>query len=209
MKILCVANNYNRVEKGEIETTTPIIFTKPDSAILKKNKPFFLPDFCKEICLTLSPVLIITRLGKTIAERFAYRYYSEITVGIDIHSGDMLNSLSANGLSWDLATGFDGSSPLGTFIPTADIPDIKDIDFRLDINGNTVQQYNIKDLTFSSDTIVSYLSRYFTLKTGDLIFISGSKSVQPFSIDCSTPHTSSIDIKAYLNNNLLLDFPIV
>ncbi len=200
MKIICIGRNYREHAK-ELNNPVPeepIFFMKPDSSIILKNKPFFLPDFSDEIHHEVEIVLKINRLGKNIEERFAHRYYEEIGLGIDLTARDLQQKCKAAGKPWEIAKAFDGSAPLGGFVKKQDIPDINSIHFHLDINGKTVQKGNTKDLIFSFDTLISYLSGFVTLKTGDLIFTGTPAGVGPLKIN---DH-----LEGYLEGEKLIDF---
>ncbi|MCM1312480.1 MAG: fumarylacetoacetate hydrolase family protein [Bacteroides sp.] len=173
MKILAVGMNYaehNKELNNTFLPTVPVIFSKPESALLREGKPFFVPDFAERFDYETEIVVRINRLGKNIAERFAYRYYSEITVGIDITARDLQQQLRKEGLPWDICKGFDGSAIIGDFVDKSEFEDINKIRFSLQIDQQTVQEGCTKDMLFSIDQIVAYASRFFTLKTGDLIF---------------------------------------
>jgi acylpyruvate hydrolase len=172
MKIICIGLNYRKhaIEMGWPIPVEPVIFMKPDSAILKKNKPFFLPDFSANIHYEVEVVLKISKLGKGISARFAPRYFDEITLGIDITARDLQGKLTAAGMPWELSKCFDGAAPIGRFMPVAQIRDMSDLDFRLEINGKVVQNSNTSDMIFGFNQLIEYVSKYFTLKTGDLIF---------------------------------------
>ncbi len=149
----------------------PVIFIKPDSALLKDNKPFFIPDFSHDIHYELEIVVRINKLGKNIAERFAHRYYDELTVGIDFTARDLQSDLKAKGLPWELSKGFDSSAAVGEFIPKEALPNpVNNLNFELLKNGNQVQKGNSSDMIHSVDKIIAYVSRFFTLKIGDIIF---------------------------------------
>ena len=186
-------------EMGWDYPAEPVVFLKPDSALLKKNKPFFLPDFSKNIHYEVEVVVKISKLGKGIAAKFAHRYYDEITVGIDITARDIQGRNIKAGLPWDLSKGFDGSAPVGEFIP-ADSVDIRNLDFSLKINDKTVQKSNTSDLIFSVDEIIEYISKYYTLKTGDLIFTGTPSGVGRLN--------RNDNLVAYLGDKPLLDFMI-
>ena len=202
MKIICVGLNYKQhvVEMGWDFPTEPVIFLKPDSALLKNNKPFFLPDFSNNIHYETEVVVKICKLGKSIAAKYAHRYYKEVTIGIDITARDIQDGQIKAGKPWDLAKGFDGSAPVGTFIPLSEVGKIDDIDFRLEINGKTVQKSNTADLIFSVDKIIEYVSRFYTLKTGDLIFTGTPSGVGKL-------HKND-NLVAYLGEKAVLDFVI-
>lgn len=201
MKILAVGLNYesHNVEmKRTFQTEEPVIFMKPESAQLKDGKPFFIPDFSNEVHYETEVVVKIDRLGKHIAEGFAHRYYNEITVGIDFTARDLQRTLKEKGLPWEIAKGFDHSAAFGKFIPKQEFEDIQNLNFHLDINSKTVQQGNTRDMTYSIDKIISYISRYFTLKIGDLIFTGTPAGIGPVEID---DH-----LEGYIEDKKLLDF---
>ena len=202
MKIICIGLNYRKhaIEMGRPFPAEPVVFMKPDSSILKNNKPFFLPDFSSEVHYEVEVVVKITRLGKGILREFASRYYSEITAGIDITARDLQTKLSIDRLPWELSKCFDGAAPLGKFIPVSSVGDVGNLDFRLEINGKIVQQSSTSDMIFSINEIVSYVSRFFTLKTGDLIFTGTPSGVGPLK-----KHDHLV---AYINKMPLLDFMI-
>jgi len=202
MKIICIGLNYRKhaIEMGRPFPAEPVVFLKPDSSILKKNKPFFLPGFSSMIQYETEVVLKINRLGKSIPAKFAHRYYDEVTVGIDITARDIQNRNSAAGLPWELSKCFDGAAPLGRFIPVTSVRDLKSIDFRLELNGKTVQMGNTSDMIFSIDEIIEYVSRFFTLKTGDLIFTGTPQGVGQLR--------KNDNLVAFLGDEQVLDFMI-
>ena len=202
MKIICIGLNYRKhaLEVGRPLPVEPVVFLKPDSSILKNNKPFFLPGFSSMIQYETEVVLKINKLGKGIPVKYAHRYYDELTVGIDITARDIQNRNSAAGLPWELSKCFDGAAPLGRFIPVSTLEDANSIDFRLEINGKVVQQGNTSDMVFSFNEIVSYVSRFFTLKTGDLIFTGTPPGVGPLK--------KNDNLVAFLGDEPLLDFMI-
>lgn len=204
MKIICVGLNYqqhNR-EMGRADSASsdsPVIFIKPDSALLKDNKPFFIPDFSEDIHYELEVVVRINRLGKNIAERFAHRYYDELTVGIDFTARDLQTELKSKGLPWELSKGFDYSAVVGEFIPKEDLSNgVGNVDFELHRNGNQVQLGNTADMIHSIDKIIDYVSRFFTLKIGDIIFTGTPAGVGRVDID---DH-----LEGFLENKKLFDF---
>jgi len=172
MKIICIGLNYRKhaLELGWPIPDEPVVFLKPDSSILKNNKPFFLPDFLGNIHYEVEVVIKISKLGKGISAKFAPRYFDEITLGIDITARDLQTRLKASGMPWELSKCFDGAAPIGNFIPVTDKMNMANLDFRLEINDKVVQMGNTSDMIFGFNDIVEYVSRYFTLKTGDLIF---------------------------------------
>ena len=161
----------------------PIIFTKADSALLKDGKPFFIPDFMGRIDYETEIVVRICRLGKSIPERFAHRYYDALTVGIDFTARDLQKQLRANGQPWDLCKGFDGSAAIGQWVDKEKFLNLNTLPFHLDINGRTVQEGCTADMIFSIDSLIAYISQYFTLKTGDILFTGTPVGVGPVNID--------------------------
>lgn len=203
MKILAVGLNYeshNLEMKRTFESSEPVIFMKPESSQLKDGKPFFIPDFSNEIHYETEMVVKINRLGKNIAEEFAHRYYSEITVGIDFTARDLQRNLKEKGLPWEISKGFDGSAAIGNFVPKQEFANIQNINFHLDINSETVQQGNTRDMIYSVDKIIAYVSQFFTLKIGDLIFTGTPAGVGPVKID---DH-----LQGYIESKKLMDFNI-
>lgn len=187
MKIFAVGMNYIQHNK-ELDGTLykpeePVIFTKADSALLKDSKPFFLPDELGRIDYETELVVRICRLGKSIPQRFAHRYYDAVTVGIDFTARDLQNKLRAEGKPWDLCKGFDGSAAIGGWVSIEKFRDIQAIHFRLDINGNTVQEGCSSDMLFKVDEIIAYISQWFTLKTGDILYTGTPAGVGPVHID--------------------------
>lgn len=187
MKIFAVGMNYIQHNK-ELDGTLykpeePVIFTKADSALLKDSKPFFLPDELGRIDYETELVVRICRLGKSIPQRFAHRYYDAVTVGIDFTARDLQNRLRAEGKPWDLCKGFDGSAAIGEWVSIEKFRDIQAIHFRLDINGNTVQKGCSSDMLFKVDEIIAYISQWFTLKTGDILYTGTPAGVGPVHID--------------------------
>ena len=202
MKIICIGLNYRKhaLEMGRPFLSEPVVFLKPDSSIIKNNKPFFLPDFSKDIHYEVEVVIKINKLGKGISPEFAHRYFDEVTLGIDITARDLQNQLSKAGLPWEISKCFDGAAPIGKFIPVSTIKNMQDIDFRLEINDKKVQESNTSDMIFSFNDIIAYVSRFFTLKTGDLIFTGTPSGVGAL-------HKND-NLVAYLNDKPLLDFII-
>lgn len=187
MKILAVGMNYAEHNK-ELDGTLykpeePVIFIKPDSALLKDSKPFFIPDFTSQCEYETELVVRICRLGKNIAERFAHRYYDAVTVGIDFTARDLQRKFRAEGKPWELSKGFDNSAVIGDFVPVSGLPGIQNLHFHLDIDGKTVQKGFTGDMLFTVDQIIAYVSRFFTLKIGDLIYTGTPVGVGPVAID--------------------------
>ncbi len=202
MKIICIGLNYRQhaLEMGSPFPEEPVVFLKPDSALLKNNKPFFLPDFSKNIHYEVEIVVKISKLGKGIDPKFAARYYDEITLGIDITARDLQGRLGKAGLPWEISKAFDGAAPIGKFIPVSEIKNIQDVNFRLEINEKTVQKSNTADMIFGVNEIIAYVSQFFTLKTGDLIFTGTPSGVGPL-------HKND-NLIAFINDKPLLDFSI-
>ena len=203
MKIIAVGMNYaahNKELHHTLELTEPTIFMKSDSSLLKDGKPFFIPDFSSEIHYETELVIKVDRLGKNIAERFAHRYYHEVTVGIDFTARDWQRRLRAQGLPWELSKSFDNSAAIGTFIPLAEAGNVNDLSFRLDLNGETVQEGHTRKMLFSVDRIIAYVSRFFTLKIGDLIYTGTPAGVGPVHIGDR--------LEGYLGDRKLLDFHV-
>lgn len=191
---------HNKELHHTLELTEPTIFMKSDSSLLKDGKPFFIPDFSSEIHYETELVVKIDRLGKNIAERFAHRYYSEVTVGIDFTARDLQRRLREQGLPWEISKAFDNSAVIGTFIPLEKAGNVNQLSFHLDMNGKTVQQGNTADMLFSVDQIIAYVSRFFTLKIGDLIYTGTPVGVGPVSI--------GDHLEGYLGERKLLDFHV-
>ena len=187
MKIFAVGMNYAQHNK-ELDGTlykpeTPVIFTKADSALLKDRKPFFIPDHLGQIDYEAELVVRICKLGKTVPERFAHRYYDAVSVGIDFTARELQKKLREAGQPWDLCKGFDGAAALGEWVSKEKFRDVQAMHFHLDINGQTVQEGRTSDMIFSIDHIVSYISQFFTLKTGDIIYTGTPVGVGPVHID--------------------------
>ena len=202
MKIFAVGWNYNSHNK-EMDNTLvlnePVIFLKPESAILKDGKPFFYPDWSSQIEYEAEIVVRIDRLGKNIQSKFAYRYYNSYTIGIDFTARDYQAKARANGNPWDISKGFDGSAVVGDFIPTNG-EKLGEKEFYLNINGNEVQRGNSKDMIFSIDDIVAYVSKFYTLKKGDLIYTGTPAGVGGVKIGGR--------LEGFIGDEKLLDFHV-
>lgn len=181
MKILCVGRNYadHIRELNNEQPDDPVIFLKPETAIPLKNEPFFYPDFSKDVHFEVEILVKVNRVGKNIDEKFAHKYYDEIGVGIDFTARDVQSKLKAKGLPWELAKAFNGSAPISPFVPKTDFPDLNNINFRLDQNGETRQQGNTSLMLFKIDYLISFVSRYFLLQKGDILFTGTPKGVGP------------------------------
>jgi acylpyruvate hydrolase len=184
MKIICIGRNYAaHIEELKNEKPgKPVVFLKPDTAILKGGAPFFYPEFSENIHHELELVLKISKEGKYIQPQFAHRYFEEIGLGIDFTARDLQDQCKAKGLPWEIAKAFNGSAPIGDFKPVADLADLKDIDFHLEINGEVKQKGNTSLMLFDFATIISYVSQFFTLKKGDLIYTGTPAGVGPVKI---------------------------
>jgi len=202
MKIIAIGRNYaeHAKELNNPVPTTPVIFLKPDTALLKDNKPFYHPDFSDDIHYELEVVLKICKEGKHIAEKFASNYFDEIGLGIDFTARDIQAKHKEKGLPWELAKAFDNSAPVSIFLPKTDFEDLYNLSFELKVNGETKQNGNTKDLLFSFEKIVSFVSQYITLKKGDLIFTGTPAGVGKVN--------RGDKLEASLEGRLLLNFDV-
>ena len=183
MKIICIGRNYAehaKEMKSEVPTE-PVFFLKPETALLK-DKDFYYPEFTKDLHHEVELVLKISKNGKHIAEEFASQYYNEIGIGIDFTARDIQQKCKEKSLPWEKAKAFDNAAPIGEFIPKANFVSLNNISFQLNINGKARQIGNTKDLIFSFDKIISYVSQFITLKTGDLIFTGTPEGVSSVNI---------------------------
>ena len=184
MKIICVGRNYTDHIK-ELENNKPkdpVLFLKPDSSIILNNKPFFIPDFSQNIHYELELIIKISRLGKHIQEKFSHKYYDFIGLGIDFTARDLQTNLKSKGLPWEKSKAFDGSCFISKWINKSDFNDINNLNFNLDKNGETVQKTNSKLMLWKIDELISYISTFFTLKIGDVIFTGTPAGVGKVSI---------------------------
>jgi len=202
MKIIAIGRNYaeHAKELNNPIPTVPVIFMKPDTAVLKDNKPFYLPEFSNEVHYELEVVLKICKEGKHIAEKFATNYYDEIGLGIDFTARDIQSKHKEKGLPWELAKSFDNSAPISIFLPKADFADLYDLNFELKINNESRQKGHTKDLLFSFEKIISFVSQYITLKKGDLIFTGTPEGVGKIN--------QGDKIEAWLEGKQLLNFDV-
>jgi 2-keto-4-pentenoate hydratase/2-oxohepta-3-ene-1,7-dioic acid hydratase in catechol pathway len=184
MKIICVGWNYpdHNTEMKHESVGEPLIFMKPDSALLRENKPFFIPDFSKQVEYEVELVVRINRLGKNISEKFASRYYEEVALGIDFTARDLQQRQRALGAPWEIAKAFDNSAVISDFIPLSTLANAEGISFSLSKNGVEVQRGNTRDMLFSVNQIIAYVSQFFTLKIGDLIYTGTPAGVGPVVI---------------------------
>lgn len=188
MKIICVGHNYRghnkEMGRTDLPDQDPVLFMKPESALLKDNKPFYIPDFTNNLHYEAEIVVKITKMGKNIAERFSSRYYNELTLGIDFTARDLQASLKEKGLPWEIAKGFDNSAVVGEFVDKDSlVGEVDNLNFALQVNGVEVQQGNTSDMIHSIDKVIAYASCFFTLKTGDLIFTGTPAGVGQAHID--------------------------
>lgn len=184
MKIFCIGRNYAKHAKelGNDLPTEPIVFCKPPTALLNDGKPFYHPNFSENIHHEIELVLRVCKNGKAIDPKFAHKYYNQITVGIDFTARDWQNKLKDKGQPWEIAKAFDGSAPVGSFIPLSEIEDMANIEFSMTKNEQVVQHGFTRDLIFSFDELVSYISRFFTIQPGDLIFTGTPEGVSQVKI---------------------------
>ena len=191
-------NSLLYIEEASAQRSQPVVFTKADSALLSGGKPFFVPAYTQRCDYETELCVRINHLGRSIPERFAHRYYDEVTVGIDFTARDLQERLRREGKPWDLCKGFDGSAVVGDFVPLTG--DVQDLHFRLEKNGVTVQEGWTGDMIYSVDRLISFISSYFTLKTGDLIFTGTPVGVGPVQID---DH-----LEGFLEGNKILSFNV-
>lgn len=179
MKIICIGRNYTKhIEELQNEKPTePVIFLKPDSAILAKNQPFFIPPFSNDIHYEVEVLVKINKVGKYIDEKFAHKYYDEIGLGIDFTARDLQNKLKDKGLPWEKSKAFDGSAVIGEFYPKDQLGDLLDLNFTLQKNEEIVQNGNSKFMLWKIDELIAYVSQFFTLKKGDIIFTGTPEGV--------------------------------
>jgi len=202
MKILCIGRNYEahaRELKNPLPAE-PVVFSKPDSALLRNNDPFYLPDFAKEFHHEVELVVRIGRLGKNIEERFAHRYYEELALGVDFTARDLQDELRSKGLPWEKCKAFDGSAVLSGFTPKMRFADVNNINFSLKVNGEVRQQGNTADMINGIDRLIAYVSKYFTLKIGDLIYTGTPAGVGAVQMGDR--------LQGYIEEELFFDFMV-
>ena len=202
MKIIAIGRNYaEHIEELKNEkSAVPVVFLKPDTALLKNNMPFFHPPFSENIHHEVELVLKVSKEGKFIKREFAHRYFDEIGIGIDFTARDLQQQCKDKGLPWEIAKAFNGSAPIGSFLPVSEFKDFKDINFHLEVNGKLRQKGNTAMMLFDFGVIIEYVSQYFTLKKGDLIFTGTPAGVAKVNIGDK--------LEAYIENKKLLDFEI-
>ena len=184
MKIICVGKNYLKHidELNSSKEDEPVIFLKPDTSIIQKNQPFFIPEFSNEIHYEIEIILKFNRLGKHIESKFSNKYFNQISLGIDFTARDFQNKFKERGLPWDISKGFDNSALIGDWKSIEDY-DLYNINFRLEKNGEIVQQSNSKNMIWKIDELISYASKYFTIKIGDIMFTGTPEGVGLVSVD--------------------------
>ena len=204
MKIFAIGMNYiqhnKELECSLFKPEEPVIFLKADSSLLKDRKPFFLPDHLGRIDYETELVVRICRVGKSISQQFAHRYYDAVTVGIDFTARDLQKKLRSEGKPWDLCKGFDGAAAIGEWVDKEKFLDIQGIHFHLDINGKTVQEGCTSDMLYKVDEIISYISKYYTLKTGDILYTGTPAGVGPVQIE---DH-----LEGYIEDKKVIDFRV-
>jgi len=202
MKILAIGQNYveHNKELNSKNPTEPVVFMKPDTALLKNNKPFYIPDFTDELHYETELIVKINRLGKNIAPKFAHRYYNEIGLGVDFTARDIQRRLKAEGKPWEVCKAFDNSAVIGNFLPVEQFGNVQDIRFRLDLNGETVQNGHSADMIFPIDELIAYVSRFFTLKIGDILFTGTPVGVGKVAVGDR--------LEGYIFDNKMFDFNV-
>ncbi|MFV8355000.1 fumarylacetoacetate hydrolase family protein [Flavobacterium sp. XS1P32] len=185
MKIICIGRNYtNHIEELKNERPTePVVFMKPDSAVLLKQHPFVIPEFSEDVHHEIEIIVKISKVGKYIEPKFAHKYYDEISVGIDFTARDLQEKLKAKGLPWEKAKAFDGSAVVGEFLPKSKFGSLENITFELTNNNKTVQKGNSSHMLWKIDELIFYVSQFFTLKIGDIIFTGTPEGVAAVNPD--------------------------
>jgi acylpyruvate hydrolase len=200
MKIIAIGRNYaeHAKELNNPVPTTPVIFMKPDTALLKDNKPFYYPEFSQDVHYEIELVLKVSKEGRHISEKFAANYFEEVGLGIDFTARDIQARHKEKGLPWELAKGFDHSAPISNFVPKTQFADLYDLNLKLDLNGETRQDGNTKNLLFSFEKLIAFVSQYITLKKGDLIFTGTPEGVGAVK--------QGDRLEGYLQGEKMLDF---
>jgi fumarylpyruvate hydrolase len=202
MKIFAIGQNYveHNKELNSKNPSEPVVFMKPDTSLLKNNKPFYIPDFTNELHYETELIIKFNRLGKNIDSIFANRYYAEIGLGIDFTARDLQRKLKTEGKPWEISKAFDNSAVIGNFLPVTELGEVQNIQFRLDLNGKTVQNGNSSDMIFKINELVAYVSRFFTIKIGDLLFTGTPAGVGKVEVGDR--------LEGYIFNNKMFDFLI-
>ena len=185
MKLICIGRNYsNHIKELHNEKPSePVVFLKPDTAILLKKQPFFIPDFSNNVQHEVELLVKINRVGKYISSKFAHKYYEHIGLGIDFTARDVQQTLKQKGLSWEKAKAFDGSAVVGKWVPKTNFQDLNNISFSLKRNDELVQSGNTQNMLWRIDELIAYVSQFFTLKIGDIIFTGTPAGVGPVQAD--------------------------
>ena len=202
MKFICIGRNY-AAHIAELQHSTPenpVFFMKPESAITRCNRPFFIPDFSQEVHYETEVIVKINRLGRHIQEKFAHLYYDEIGLGVDFTARDLQRACIRDGEPWEIAKAFDGSAVVGKFLPKSELPEVQDLHFHLLLNGAQVQTGHTRDMLFSIDKLISYISRFVTLQMGDILFTGTPVGVGPVKINDR--------LEGFLEGTKLFDFKV-
>ncbi len=202
MKIFAIGQNYSEHNKelNNTNPSVPVVFMKPDTAVLKNNKPFYIPEFSQELHYETELIIKFNRLGKNIDSKFSNRYYSEIGLGVDFTARDLQRKLKTEGKPWEVSKAFDNSAVISNFLPINEFGDVQKIQFRLDINGKTVQKGNSSDMIFKISELIAYVSRFFTIKIGDILFTGTPVGVGKIVIGDR--------LEGYIFDNKMFDFKI-
>ncbi len=202
MKIICVGRNYadHAKELNNEVPSEPVIFLKPETALIPKRQPFFYPSFSSDVHYEVEVVVRINRVGKHIAEKFAHKYYSELSLGIDFTARDLQTTFKEKGLPWEKAKAFDGSAPVGHFLGKNELGDTNNLDFNLKINNQLRQEGSTSDMIFKIDELIAHISQFFTLKIGDLIFTGTPKGVGPIK--------KGDHLEGFIQENKVLDVKV-
>jgi 2-keto-4-pentenoate hydratase/2-oxohepta-3-ene-1,7-dioic acid hydratase in catechol pathway len=202
MKIICVGRNYadHAKELKNDVPAEPVIFMKPKNALLLPEKPLYYPEFTDDLHYECEVVVKICKNGKFIQEKFANKYYQEVSLGIDFTARDVQREQQKKGLPWEIAKAFDGSAAVGTFVPIGPETDVRNLAFQLHLNGETVQDGHTRNMIFSVDTIIAYVSKFFTVNIGDMIFTGTPAGVGPV--------TGGDKLEGVLQGNKVLDVEI-
>jgi 2-keto-4-pentenoate hydratase/2-oxohepta-3-ene-1,7-dioic acid hydratase in catechol pathway len=203
MKIICIGRNFSEHAKelGNETPTDPVVFCKPDTALLRNNDPFFIPDFSNDVHHEVELVIKINRVGKNIQQKFAAKYYEEIGLGIDFTARDLQDELRSKGLPWEISKSFDSSAVISKeFIQKSELGDLSNLDFSLSIDDNIVQIGNTNQMVFSFEELICYVSKFFTLKIGDLIYTGTPAGVAPVKINDR--------LKGFIQDNQMFDFKV-
>ena len=202
MKIICIGRNYAKhiAELNNEKPDSPVIFLKPDTALLKNNDPFYYPSFSNDVHYETELLVKIKKEGKFIEEQFAHKYYDEIGLGVDFTARDLQTKLKTKGLPWDLAKGFNGAAVVSEFFPKSEFENVQNINFELKVNEELRQKGNTGSMLYTIDQFISYISTYFTLKTGDILFTGTPEGVGPVTIGDR--------LEGYVENKRVFDFEV-